>query len=825
MQEKEKIVISLTSYPARINYVGKTIETLLDQSLKADVVILWLAKEQFPNLENDLPNDLVNLKEKGLIIDWCEDIKSYKKLIPSLIKYPNDIIVTADDDVLYEKDWLEKLYNSYLQHPNMINTHRAHRILFKDDKILPYKEWIFCINGVEPSFNNFATGSGGILYPPNCFYKDILNKELFLKLCPIADDVWFWAMTVLNNTKINVITDNYGYPDSIDGSQSESLNSLNVDQNKNDEQLKNIFEHYPELIEKLDKSYFKNPNATTFLEKIFSVKKEGRKQITRILGVKITKKLPKEIKDNNENKNDKIYLDKEFDKVWKRIENKENIALLRYGDGEWRIMTGQAMKAIEGWVSPEHITKLGEDLLKTLDIDSDNFIYGITCSCCDPDISYWYSQHIKSKNRTFATVFVNWNYQKFIKKFDELKRDAIFIGNINAKDSKIGNLNILKYYFVTNNCMDFWENKAQKMIEEIKKDYGDRNDLFYVVCAGPMSEPIIYELYKNNPNNCYIDFGSALDKYIHKYRTRSYENPKSKNAQKNCIMENPRTSSYDISVVLLLNNASSNIQQQLTALKNQTLKPREVLIYQNEAGNNLKISDEIKSDLNITEIHNENKNIFENIRARLEKSESEYVCFIEGNIVPGRSWLENCYFNMTQKAAMYGTIGTILNKPKNNSFSKFIQLGFNNETRYPKEVDFVQGNCFIKKEWLLKITDFTPFEDISNLGIKLSLLLRRNLGIKTFVPPHPTRHHNKWGLLPEYKKELNKDETDVLFGNKYSDKLIKELYKGTFLYQANKSYVNKMFKGSRYVKIMTLLIPVKKTRHYLRGKLNEIFYK
>ena len=100
----KKIIVSLTSYPARIDVVNTTIESILNQSLKANRIILWLAPEQFPNKEKDLPDKLIKLKKYGLIIDWYHDIGSYKKLIPTLKLYPNDIIVTADDDVLYNKE-------------------------------------------------------------------------------------------------------------------------------------------------------------------------------------------------------------------------------------------------------------------------------------------------------------------------------------------------------------------------------------------------------------------------------------------------------------------------------------------------------------------------------------------------------------------------------------------------------------------------------------------------------------------------------------------------------------------------------------------------
>ena len=58
----------------------------------------------FPQREENLPRDLLKLRSFGLTIDWCENLRSYKKLIPAIEKYPDDIIVTADDDVFYHAD-------------------------------------------------------------------------------------------------------------------------------------------------------------------------------------------------------------------------------------------------------------------------------------------------------------------------------------------------------------------------------------------------------------------------------------------------------------------------------------------------------------------------------------------------------------------------------------------------------------------------------------------------------------------------------------------------------------------------------------------------
>ena len=199
------LIVSLTSYPERIKTIYKTINTLLTQTTKPDKLILWLADTQFPNFEKDLPRELLNLKELGLEIRWCEDLKSYKKLVPALKEFPDDIIVTADDDILYDSDWLEDLYKSYLENNNFLITNRARLLELKNQeiRIIP-RAIVEEIEFIKPSFLNQFYGGAGCLYPPHCLNSDVYDSNKFLKLLPTNDDVYFWAMAVLNKTKILV---------------------------------------------------------------------------------------------------------------------------------------------------------------------------------------------------------------------------------------------------------------------------------------------------------------------------------------------------------------------------------------------------------------------------------------------------------------------------------------------------------------------------------------------------------------------------------------------------------------------------------------------
>ena len=251
-----KIILSLTTFPDRINSVSKTIKTLLNQTLKPDKVILWLASEQFPKKEQELPGDLLELKNFGLDIKWCEDIKSYKKLIPSLIEFPNDIIITFDDDIYYPFDTVEKLYNSYLKNPDCIHTNRAKRFYIKNNTICAKKmSEVYWTKYQDISYKNAQTGCGGVLYPPKSLNPNVLNKQEFMSLIPTHDDIWFWLNAILNNTKIKVVSSYDISLITIEDTQKYGLSKIN-NKNKGLNALaaaRLVSQKYNEIIDRLKK--------------------------------------------------------------------------------------------------------------------------------------------------------------------------------------------------------------------------------------------------------------------------------------------------------------------------------------------------------------------------------------------------------------------------------------------------------------------------------------------------------------------------------------------------------------------------------------------
>ena len=245
-----QLVVCLTTIPERIDKVHLCIESIMRQSLKPNKIVLWITDliidYQSDNLYDAIPNRLLLLKRRGLEIQFCKDIGPFTKTINTLKKYPGCILIVADDDIYYPKDWILDLHKAYENEPQYIHCHQARLMIKnKDGKLSPYNNWKEIYDFFRgPSFNIFQITKGGCLYPPNSLPEEIFNEKIFLKLCPIQDDVWLTAMSILNRVQSKKVRP---FPIGfipIRGSQKVSLMSENIHRNKNDSQIKAVFDEY-----------------------------------------------------------------------------------------------------------------------------------------------------------------------------------------------------------------------------------------------------------------------------------------------------------------------------------------------------------------------------------------------------------------------------------------------------------------------------------------------------------------------------------------------------------------------------------------------------
>ncbi len=183
-----KAVIALTSWKARIHTVGQTIFSLLIQCPNYHIV-LTLSSDEFPNKLSELPNDLIQLYNKGLIeILWVStNYRSFKKILFAMDKYKDVPIISADDDCLYYCNYADKMYNIWKQHPNCVVT------------LGPGANGNSEL-GMEP----WPTGSKS-LYPPYCF-KDAWKPLLPKIYTQTNDDDTFYSFMINHIFHIKILS-------------------------------------------------------------------------------------------------------------------------------------------------------------------------------------------------------------------------------------------------------------------------------------------------------------------------------------------------------------------------------------------------------------------------------------------------------------------------------------------------------------------------------------------------------------------------------------------------------------------------------------------
>lgn len=244
------IIISLTSYGKRVqDTLPYALYSLLIQTVMPKKIAVFLDQDKWN--DDNLPPILQKMKEIGVDFYYCKDIRSYTKLLPALKLFPKNPIMTIDDDLYYNKQLVKWFIRAYDNSDNMTVLGMWGCIPKKlDQKFIPYNQWKDC-KYIEMEDEISIFGVGGCVYPPAIFDEEIFKEEVFMKLCPTADDIWFWVMEKRLNIKTQLIEPaGSGYHQSVnrieeyDWSQTGTLMHTNVVGGKNDEQLRALLEFY-----------------------------------------------------------------------------------------------------------------------------------------------------------------------------------------------------------------------------------------------------------------------------------------------------------------------------------------------------------------------------------------------------------------------------------------------------------------------------------------------------------------------------------------------------------------------------------------------------
>ena len=194
---------------------------------------------------------------------------------------------------------------------------------------------------------------------------------------------------------------------------------------------------------------------------------------------------------------------------------KTPFAFSKYFDREYAILIGCTLTNCDGWhFDAQEDKHLQNALLESLQFAEDGYYIGIMCYCCVPnafiDGVKWMRGivNVDKNHLTWATIFVNSNYQLYKKEFiPEYKNHNIVL--IAHKDSKVDNLPFQIEEFIPIE-LESW--KDLNLIEKIASRTD--SDKLYLFCAGPLGNLAIAKLWHRNKYNIYFDIGATLNPWL-----------------------------------------------------------------------------------------------------------------------------------------------------------------------------------------------------------------------------------------------------------------------------------------------------------------------
>jgi len=237
--------------------------------------------------------------------------------------------------------------------------------------------------------------------------------------------------------------------------------------------------------------------------------------------------------------------DGDFNYFLDKIISSEHYALSRWGDGELRILQNKFIdlrnkKNGEFRYDPklDEYKRLKKKLELSYTSRDDEYYIGVACPCCRGQNQYKYMKKKSQQDEghlTWANLFVNANYRRFVNEFipEMRNHDVVMVVN-NQADTSLLPFDVEKTYKVG---PDAW-NKDYDVIDQIKDDHLGSRDKVFLFAAGPLANILTYELWFHmNKNNTYIDIGSTLDVQMGMKPTRGYQPgyPTSKYTHRVCV--------------------------------------------------------------------------------------------------------------------------------------------------------------------------------------------------------------------------------------------------------------------------------------------------
>ena len=231
-----------------------------------------------------------------------------------------------------------------------------------------------------------------------------------------------------------------------------------------------------------------------------------------------------------------------FIKFTEMIRNDIHFGFARYSDGELYILQNKELKLDQGLIQigdhkqmgvyepadfkhfdPIQHSEFQQKLIEAYQHKQSGYYKGITCSCCigKKEFDWQIDLHGGDDDSlTWSNLWVNGNYPAFIMNTLPIfySKDCVFVGHESADTSKLPF--IKKDFRVGYNAFINDYDKIE-IIRQWIKENNITNHVF-LFSASTFTNLAVYELFRDFPNNSYIDIGTCLTPMMNMPTHRGY---------------------------------------------------------------------------------------------------------------------------------------------------------------------------------------------------------------------------------------------------------------------------------------------------------------
>lgn len=196
------IIVTCTTTSERLQCLYYMLESLRWQTVQPDAVVVNLSKEPYL-LDQGLRDAPEWLTRFSVDVCWVENTGPYRKLLPTIANSSeSDIVVTADDDIIYGNRWLEKLRDLAMRYPESIVAARGREMCIGPfGGWQNYRRWgLLSRLKVGPLL--LPTGGAGAVYRRPCLDEEFLHDPTYLQIAPTCDDLWFRMASLLKKAPV-----------------------------------------------------------------------------------------------------------------------------------------------------------------------------------------------------------------------------------------------------------------------------------------------------------------------------------------------------------------------------------------------------------------------------------------------------------------------------------------------------------------------------------------------------------------------------------------------------------------------------------------------